>query len=205
MSVTPLLRTMLKFIIYATALTCVYGAVQQAVVVLKTDTIDGRVTFTKTDEGVKVEGTINGLPAGKHGFHIHEKGDLGDGCVAAGGHFNPTKKQHGAPQDDERHVGDLGNIVSEDKKATNVNIVDKLISLGGDNCIIGRALVIHAGEDDLGKGGKDDSKTTGHAGARLACGVVGIVNETDTSSAGSVAASFALLLITSYLTISNNI
>jgi Cu-Zn family superoxide dismutase len=56
-----------------------------------------------------------------------------------------------------------------------VNIVDKLISLGGDNCIIGRALVIHAGEDDLGKGGKDDSKTTGHAGARLACGVVGIV------------------------------
>ena len=84
------------------------------------------------------------------------------------------QKDHGAPADENRHVGDLGNIVADDKSVATVDILDKVIALDGDNCIIGRALVIHAGEDDLGLGGFDDSKTTGHAGARLVCGVVGI-------------------------------
>ncbi|RZC33504.1 Sod Cu domain containing protein [Asbolus verrucosus] len=166
---------MLKIILLVTAVASVYGTVQQAVVVLKAGEIDGKVTFTKTDAGVKVEGTINGLPAGKHGFHIHEKGDLTNGCTSAAGHFNPTKKDHGAPEDENRHVGDLGNIVADSNKVAKIDIVDKLIALDGDNCIIGRAVVVHADEDDLGKGSFDDSKTTGHAGARLACGVIGIV------------------------------
>ena len=42
-----------------------------------------------------------------------------------------------------------------------------LIQLSGPTSIIGRAVVVHADEDDLGKGGKDDSKTTGHAGGRV--------------------------------------
>ncbi|XP_063921602.1 superoxide dismutase [Cu-Zn]-like isoform X2 [Zophobas morio] len=174
---------MLRLLISTVLLASAYAAVEQAVVVLKTDTIDGRVTFTSTADGIKVEGTINGLPAGKHGFHIHEKGDLDNACAAAGGHFNPTKKDHGAPADENRHVGDLGNIVADDKSVATVDILDKVIALDGDNCIIGRALVIHAGEDDLGLGGFDDSKTTGHAGARLVCGVVGIANETTSTSA----------------------
>lgn len=35
-------------------------------------------------------------------------------------------------------------------------------------------LQVHADEDDLGRGGFPDSKTTGHAGGRLSCGVIGI-------------------------------
>merc|ERR1719154_64931 len=44
-------------------------------------------------------GEITGLAEGNHGFHVHEKGDLGNKCMNAGGHFNPGKKNH----------GDLGN------------------------------------------------------------------------------------------------
>jgi len=49
-----------------------------------------------------------------------------------------------------------------------------MIRLRGTKCnIIGRGLIIHADEDDLGKGGKEDSLTTGHAGKRIACAVIG--------------------------------
>lgn len=55
-----------------------------------------------------------------------------------------------------------------------VNITDDLISLTGTKRnILGRAVVIHADTDDLGRGGEHDSMTTGHAGARVACGIVG--------------------------------
>lgn len=55
-----------------------------------------------------------------------------------------------------------------------MNITDSIISLTGQNCIIGRAIVVHKDEDDLGLGGQSDSLTTGHAGDRLACGIIGI-------------------------------
>ena len=44
----------------------------------------------------------------------------------------------------------------------------------GDRSIIGRTMVIHADVDDLGKGGHELSKSTGNAGGRLACGVIGL-------------------------------
>lgn len=58
----------------------------------------------------QLNGSVTGLKPGLHGFHIHEKGDLGNGCLASGAHFNPHKLMHGAPDDSNRHVGDLGNI-----------------------------------------------------------------------------------------------
>ncbi len=55
-----------------------------------------------------------------------------------------------------------------------VDITDKLVSLTGDHSVIGRSLVVHKDEDDLGLGNHADSKTTGNAGARLACGTIGL-------------------------------
>ena len=94
--------------------------------------------------------------------------------MAAGGHFNPFDLTHGGPGDVTRHVGDLGNIVTaEGESATSIDIVDEVITLfDATEGIIGRTLVIHEGEDDLGDGGTPDSGTTGNAGGRVACGIV---------------------------------
>lgn len=146
----------------------------KAVCVMKGDSgVNGVIRFTQESNSVKLTGEINGMADGKHGFHIHEFGDNTNGCTSAGAHFNPEGKEHGAPTDENRHVGDLGNVDSSGGIA-NVNIEDKIISLVGPNSIIGRTVVVHADIDDLGKGGHELSKTTGNAGGRLACGVIGI-------------------------------
>ncbi|XP_076644396.1 superoxide dismutase [Cu-Zn]-like [Halictus rubicundus] len=147
----------------------------KAVCVLQGDA-KGTLFFEQADNScaVKVTGSVSGLQKGLHGFHIHEFGDNTNGCTSAGPHFNPLGKEHGGPQADVRHVGDLGNVEAGADGVANVNITDKLIQLKGEYSIIGRTLVVHADPDDLGKGGHELSKTTGNAGARLACGVVGI-------------------------------
>ncbi|KAI6658614.1 Superoxide dismutase [Oopsacas minuta] len=146
----------------------------KAVCVLVGEKVLGRINFQQNGDSVTVTGTITGLAAGKHGFHIHEFGDLTNGCTSAGAHFNPEGKEHGGPTDVERHVGDLGNVMSGGGDVE-VNIVDSVISLQDNkHNIIGRAVVVHADPDDLGRGGHSDSKTTGHAGARVACGVIGV-------------------------------
>jgi len=129
----------------------------------------GIVKFTQTSEGIKIVADVNGLTPGKHGFHIHELGDCSspDG-KSAGGHFNPTNKKHGSPDAEERHVGDLGNLVADDNGRAHYERLDKVISLNGPNSIFGRGIIVHAGEDDL------TSQPTGNAGARLACGVIGL-------------------------------
>jgi len=148
---------------------------RNAVCVLKGETVNGTVKFTQEGHGpVSVQVEFSGLRPGRHGFHVHEFGDNTNGCVSAGAHFNPAGKQHGGPTDENRHAGDLGNVVAGEDGKVNVTLEDSHISLGGDHSIIGRTMVIHADEDDLGKGGHEDSLTTGHAGARLACGVIGI-------------------------------
>jgi Cu/Zn superoxide dismutase len=172
-------------------------------------------------------------------FHIHEFGDLSQGCTSAGPHFNPAGKTHGAPDAAERHVGDLGNIEAGADGVANVNIEDALVGCTGrtrrvDGCcvwivvsdacptsetlwhgcvcvafnirtlfrfcdprccrvcprvlgvhghvipqvhvhqVIGRSMIAHADVDDLGLGGHELSKTTGNAGGRIACGVIGL-------------------------------
>ncbi|XP_050532103.1 superoxide dismutase [Cu-Zn] [Daktulosphaira vitifoliae] len=148
----------------------------KAVCVLNGENVKGTVFFSQNDEKspVVLSGEVTGLSKGLHGFHIHEFGDNTNGCMSSGPHFNPFGKTHGAPNDESRHVGDLGNIIADDSSVAKVNISDSVISLSGPLNIIGRTLVVHADQDDLGKGGHELSSTTGNAGARLACGVIGI-------------------------------
>ena len=113
---------------------------------------------------------------GDKGFHIHEFGDNTNGCTSAGPHFNPFKKTHGAPTDETRHVGDLGNITTDDKGVAKGSLTDPLVKLFGPTSVLGRTVVVHSGQDDLGKGGNEESLKTGNAGTRPACGVIGISN-----------------------------
>lgn len=153
--------------------------VQKAVVVLKGDSpVTGTITFEQSsaDGPVKVSGEIKNLdPSSQRGFHIHSLGDLSNGCLSTGSHFNPYDKPHGAPSDSVRHVGDLGNIESDEYGTATVALKDSFISLNGPLSIVGRAVVVHAGIDDLGKGNNEESLKTGNAGGRAACGVIGLV------------------------------
>ncbi|KAM7528011.1 hypothetical protein LguiB_031421 [Lonicera macranthoides] len=154
----------------------VAAATKKAVAVLKgTSTVEGVVTLTQEDTGpTTVKVRVSGLTPGPHGFHLHEFGDTTNGCISTGPHFNPEGKTHGAPEDDVRHAGDLGNIIANADGVAEATIVDTQIPLTGANAVIGRALVVHELADDLGKGGHELSLTTGNAGGRLACGVVGL-------------------------------
>jgi len=116
----------------------------------------------------------------QHGLHIHEFGDMSDGCASTGSHYNPLDVTHGAPTNSPytRHIGDLGNIAehAEDGSVL-VMMHDYMVMLSGDYSVIGRAMVVHANPDDLGLGGDDDSLSTGNAGTRLACCDIGIADD----------------------------
>lgn len=134
--------------------------------------VHGTVLFSNVENGVRVEGHLEGVPPGIHGFHIHQFGDCrsGDG-KSAGGHFNPTNSAHGAPSDEIRHVGDLGNITANSDGIAHFDFVDTGISLSGEANILGRGVILHEVADDL------TSQPTGAAGSRLACGVIGIASD----------------------------
>ena len=140
--------------------------------------INGIIYLEEKGKSTLIHGKITGLKSGKHGFHIHEFGDLSDGCMSLCAHYNPTKKNHGGRTDKDRHVGDLGNIEADKKGIAEFHFEDKLVKLKGKYSVIGRSLVIHEGEDDLGKGEFPDSKTTGHSGGRIGCGVIGYAKNT---------------------------
>ncbi|CEG84010.1 Putative Superoxide dismutase [Cu-Zn] [Rhizopus microsporus] len=147
-----------------------------AVAVLKGTDVSGVVKFTQATENdpVLIEANFTGLKPGKHGFHVHEFGDNTNGCISAGPHYNPHGKTHGAPEAEVRHAGDLGNIVANEKGEASLKIEDSHVKLIGPYSVIGRTIVIHADEDDLGLGGHELSLSTGNAGDRLACGVIGV-------------------------------
>ena len=128
--------------------------------------VTGTVTFTKSGDDVQVVADIAGLKPGKHGFHIHEKGDCSaPDAASAGAHFNPTQHKHGGPATTERHEGDLGNIEADASGKAHLDWKGKM-SLSGADSIIGKSVVVHEKDDDL----KTDP--SGNSGARIACGVI---------------------------------
>ncbi len=152
-----------------------------AIAVFNNDKIKGTVIFTENfkNNNIKIDVNIKGLnPNSLHGFHVHEAGDLTDKCTSMCAHFNPYDKTHGCPGTKERHVGDLGNLETDNKGTANYTFFDNVIKLRGNKAnIIGRGLIIHADPDDCGKGGNIDSLKTGNAGKRIACAVIGYSKE----------------------------
>ncbi|RCN48093.1 copper/zinc superoxide dismutase [Ancylostoma caninum] len=156
---------------------------QRAVAVLRGNGgLNGTVWFLPSQQGgrITVKADIRGLrPNARHGFHIHQLGDLTNGCTSAGPHYNPAGNTHGGPSDTVRHVGDLGNIQANSLGVARFWLRDNLVMTGGMQSIIGRAVVLHANVDDLGRGTgaqREESLRTGNAGARIACGVIGIAS-----------------------------
>lgn len=146
------------------------STIQEAVAVISAGKIQGVVIFKQKEDYVRIIIDIKGLIKNhKHGFHIHESGDLREGCKSCCAHYNPNNTEHSGL--DGGHAGDLGNIKTDDDGNCFMSIkTDKFIV---DN-ILGRSIIIHEDEDDLGLGTQSDSKTTGHSGARIACSVIGI-------------------------------
>jgi Cu-Zn family superoxide dismutase len=145
------------------------------------DNIKGTVKFTEDlpNKRIMIELNISGLkPNSLHGFHVHEAGDLTDKCTSMCAHFNPYGATHGCPGMKNRHVGDLGNISTNNKGEARYIFYDNVIKLRGNKSnIIGRGLIIHEDKDDCGKGGNEDSLKTGNSGKRIACAVIGYSKE----------------------------
>jgi len=146
--------------------------VTKAVAVLsstKGNSVSGTVTFTKVDGGVKVVADVTGLTPGLHGFHIHEFGDCSaPDATSAGGHFNPHHMEHGGPDATSHHAGDLGNLEADASGKAHYELMDKTLSLDGADSIVGRGVIVHEKADDM------KTQPTGNAGARVACGAIGV-------------------------------
>ena len=117
-------------------------------------------------------------PNSIHACHIHEYGDLTDGCKSLGGHLNLTNKEHGSIFIDveNSHTGDLvNNIDSNGQGIVDFEYEDPRLNLfeNINNTILGCSVVIHEGKDDCGTGKNKESKITGNAGGRMACAIIG--------------------------------
>ena len=131
--------------------------------------VHGTVSFAGEGKGMRITANVEGLSPGLHGFHIHEFGNCSSpDANSAGGHFNPTGMPHGGPKAEKRHAGDLGNLEADQNGVARLEATDDLISLEGPKSIVGRSVIIHALPDDF------KTQPTGGAGARVACGVIGI-------------------------------
>jgi Cu-Zn family superoxide dismutase len=147
------------------------GMSHNATVVLKPtkgSNVKGTVRFNEIPPNVHIIADVTGLSPGKHGFHIHETGDCSaPDASSAGGHFNPEHKTHGGPDATEHHTGDLGNIVADASGRAHYDRTVNFLEIAVDpDTIDGKAVIVHAQEDDL------HSQPVGNAGARLACGII---------------------------------
>jgi len=128
----------------------------------------GTVSLTQMDDGqVKVAVELSGLTPGRHGFHVHEKGDCSaPDATSAGAHFNPSSAPHGGPSDGSHHSGDFGNVTADASGRARMEFTTRSITVTeGPQSITGRAFLVHADPDDL------TSQPAGNSGARILCGV----------------------------------
>lgn len=129
----------------------------------------GDASFIETEEGLEIIVTMARLTPGQHGIHVHENGDCsGPNAEGAGDHFNPGDSRHGAPTDDpsERHAGDLGNISADSTGDAELTLTMPDLALEGTRGVVGRAIIVHADQDDF------TSQPSGESGDPVSCGVI---------------------------------
>ncbi|XP_026748128.1 copper chaperone for superoxide dismutase [Trichoplusia ni] len=154
-----------------------FGETQSAVAMISSQAccnsrVLGVIRFQQSTEGPLVaDGSIDGLPSGLHGLHVHDTGDLSEGCGSIGSHYNPHNTSHGAPSDPphSRHAGDLGNIVADEAGRATFRIVDDVLKVWD---IVGRSVAVTERRDDFGRGGSPTSKEDGDSGEPIACGII---------------------------------
>lgn len=130
----------------------------------------GTVTFTETAVGVQVSADFHDVAGdGNHGFHVHQNGECSPpDFTSAGDHFNPENVDHACPPTTPRHAGDFGNVSITGGTGLLDLTTDGITVAPGDTSVVGKAVILHGGEDDC------TSQPSGNAGARYACGVVEI-------------------------------
>ena len=127
--------------------------------------VSGQALLISDGKSLTIQYAVKGLrPNSLHGFHIHEKGDCSaPDASSAGAHFDPLGRPHGSTSGDQRHMGDLGNISSNDKGESQGQVLISGASLSGPLTVRNKSLIIHEKADDL------TTQPTGNSGARWAC------------------------------------
>jgi Cu-Zn family superoxide dismutase len=157
-----------------------FEAVQAAVAVLLPTAGNGArgvVRFAPHPNGVELSVQVEGLPQGtRHGFHVHEFGDCSaPDASSAGPHYDPTNNTPGRHQHGMKPLGDLDDLRANAQGKVEVRFVARALSIAGTHPILGRALVLHAGFEN-------PSDPMSDAGARIACGIIGVVAPTAAAS-----------------------
>jgi Cu-Zn family superoxide dismutase len=131
-------------------------------------TLSARVILTEVPDGLKVTADVSGLkPGSVHGFHVHENGKCeGPGFKSAGNHFDPAEHNHGSPASGAKHMGDLGNLVANEKGIAKTEVIIQSKEKNSLGAYIGKSVIIHANPDDL------TTQPSGNSGDRIACGVI---------------------------------
>ena len=133
--------------------------------------VSGQAVFSEKNGKVKIEISLSGAEPGLAAVHLHGVGDCSaDDATSSGGHWNPTEENHGKWGEPPFHSGDIGNIKVDDSGKGRLTLIDQYNrwSIGGppETNVIGRAIVVHQGKDDM------KSQPSGAAGKRTGCGPV---------------------------------
>lgn len=172
------MRSRSLILVFSILSCCSLASAHEKAVAAHADLVDGTgkkvgtAEILQTPKGVKIAAEVQGLPAGKHGIHIHETGKCdGPDFKTAGGHLNPEHKEHGFDNPKGSHAGDMPNLVVGSDGTGKLQYVDTGVVLKGTgaNSLFkdgGTALVIHAKADD------QKTNPSGASGDRIACGVI---------------------------------
>lgn len=125
----------------------------------------GSVKLEKSTCGVLITPSLHDLPAGIHGFHVHETPSCAEKGMAAGGHFDPAHtNEHNGPYEHKSHLGDLPVLVVDQAGNATLPTLAPRFTLADFK---DHALMIHAGGDNYSNNPK-----LGGGGERIACGVI---------------------------------